>query len=424
MEKKTITVTALNKYLKYRFDSDENLKDIRLKAEISNFKRHSAGHLYFSLKDETSQVKAMMFYQSARFLKFEPKEGSKVIIEGYVSIYEATGNYQVYVNSMSEDGIGDLYQAFEQLKVKLSEAGLFDPAHKRPLPKFPKVVGVITSPTGAAVRDIINIINRRYPLVKIILYPALVQGDDAKFSVVKAIEKANKDRYADVLIVGRGGGSIEDLWAFNEEIVARAIYNSQIPVVSAVGHETDTTIADFVSDLRAPTPSGAAEIVVPDQISLLESIKLSEMKMSSLVNRILQVESRHLKQILSSYLFQNPRRLFEKPTMQVLHLNERLMQTRPDKLLQNATEKLNGFETRLSASFQEQLKSQGIRYQSLLEKLEILNPMNLMKKGYAILRKDGKIIRSVGELDLKDAIDISMADGVLNATINNIKKDV
>ncbi len=424
MERKTITVTALNKYLKYRFENDDNLKDILLKAEISNFRRHSRGHLYFSLKDEASQVRAVMFLQNAKSLKFEPKDGAKVIIEGYVSVYEATGEYQVYVNQMTEEGIGDLYQAFEKLKIKLAEQGYFDPAHKQALPTFPKVIGVITSPTGAAVRDVINIINRRYPLVKIIVYPALVQGEEAKFSLVKAIEKANSDLLADVLIVGRGGGSIEDLWAFNEEMVAKAIYQSRIPIVSAVGHETDTTIADYVADLRAPTPSGAAEMVVPDQRNLYLGISETKTKMDQLLQRILQVEKRHLNQIMQSYVFTNSSRIIEKPTMQVMHLSERLMQTRPDKLLKQANEKVELLETRMHGIYTEFINSTIQNFISTTEKLEILNPLNLMKKGYAIVRKDGKIHRTIETIKRKDTINVSLSDGTIIATVDDLIKEV
>ena len=424
MERKTITPTALNRYLKYRFDNDENLKDIRLKAEISNFKRHSRGHLYFSLKDETSQVNAVMFMQAAKGLTFEPKEGSKVVVEGYVSIYEPSGNYQVYVNKMVEDGIGDLYLAYEKLKIKLSEAGLFDASHKRPLPLFPSTIGVITSPTGAAVRDIINIINRRYPLVRILIYPALVQGEEAKFSIVKAIQKANSDQFADVLIVGRGGGSIEDLWAFNEEIVAYAIYQSKIPVVSSVGHETDTTIADFVADLRAPTPSGAAEIVVPDQMTLKSTIKQALNKMTTLYSRLIQNEQRHLNQIAQSYVFLSPERLFEKKTQQLIHVTYRLGQTKPDRLLNIASDKLMSTESRLLAAFTNQLNNSAKTLSTYQDKLELVNPLALMKKGYAILRKDGHIVKSINQLSLQDTIAVSLADGQAQAVINNLKKDV
>lgn len=422
MEKKIITVTALNRYLKYRFDQDENLKDIRLKAEISNYTRHSRGHLYFSLKDENSQIRAVMFAQNAMKLKFEPKEGSKVIIEGYVTVYEPSGQYQVFVTNMSEEGLGDLYQAFEKLKVKLSEAGYFDSVHKKPIPQYPQSVGVITSPTGAAVRDIINIINRRYPIAKIIVYPALVQGEEAKNSLVKMIEKANRDQLCDVLIVGRGGGSIEDLWAFNEEIVAKAIFESKIPIVSAVGHETDTTIADFVSDLRAPTPSGAAEIVVPDQKVLLESLTLSSTKMRHLVDRTITAESRHLNTLLNSYVFLNPARMTEKQTMQLMNLQGRLSQTRPDRLLDKAKDNLIQFENLLHNNYQTQINFVQNKFVSLTEKLELVNPLSIMKKGYTIVKKQGVIQKSIETLAKNDEIEVLMADGYVTATVDSVKK--
>lgn len=422
MEKKIITVTALNRYLKYRFDQDENLKDIRLKAEISNYTRHSRGHLYFSLKDENSQIRAVMFAQNAMKLKFEPKEGSKVIIEGYVTVYEPSGQYQVFVTNMSEEGLGDLYQAFEKLKVKLSEAGYFDSVHKKPIPQYPQSVGVITSPTGAAVRDIINIINRRYPIAKIIVYPALVQGEEAKNSLVKMIEKANRDQLCDVLIVGRGGGSIEDLWAFNEEIVAKAIFESKIPIVSAVGHETDTTIADFVSDLRAPTPSGAAEIVVPDQKALLESLTLSSTKMRNLVDRTITAESRHLNTLLNSYVFLNPARMTEKQTMQLMNLQGRLSQTRPDRLLDKAKDNLIQFENLLHNNYQTQINFVQNKFASLTEKLELVNPLSIMKKGYTIVKKQGVIQKSIETLAKNDEIEVLMADGYVTATVDSVKK--
>ncbi len=422
MEKKIITVTALNRYLKYRFDQDDNLKDIRLKAEISNYTRHSRGHLYFSLKDETSQIRAVMFAQQAQKLKFEPKEGSKVVIEGYVTVYEPSGQYQVFVNNMSEEGLGDLYQAFERLKVKLSEAGYFNPLHKKPIPAFPKTIGVITSPTGAAVRDIINIINRRYPIAKIIVYPALVQGEEAKYSIVKMIEKANRDQLCDVLIVGRGGGSIEDLWAFNEEIVAKAIYDSRLPIISAVGHETDTTIADFVADLRSPTPSGAAEIVVPDQKTLLDTVSVYLRKLNLLINRSVESEVRHLNTIMNSFVFTNPGRIIEKQMMQLIHLQDRLTHSRPDKLLNKAQENLTQNEKMLDNYFQNYLMNESNRFINLTEKLELLNPLNLMKKGYAVVKKQGVIQKTIQNLAVNDFIDVSMADGTVTATIEAIKK--
>ena len=275
MEERYLTVSALTKYIKYKFDNDFHLTDVLLEGEISNFKHHSRGHFYFTLKDDNAQITAMMFQSYASKVKFEPQDGMKVYVRGTVTVYEASGVYQIVVKEMKSDGVGDLYLAYEKLKKELQEAGYFNIDHKRNIPRLPKVVGVITSPTGAAIHDIINTIGRRYPLCKIILYPALVQGEGAKESIVKQITQANIDGLCDVIICGRGGGSIEDLWAFNEKIVAMAIYNSEIPIISAVGHEVDFTIADFVADKRAATPTAAAEIATPSVDNLKEYITQS-----------------------------------------------------------------------------------------------------------------------------------------------------
>ena len=268
MQNEYLTVSQLTKYIKYKIDNDINLQEVYLKGEISNFKAHTRGHFYFTIKDEGSRINAVMFASSARSVKFTPEDGMKILVKGKISVYEATGGYQIYVNEMTEDGVGNLYVAFEQLKKKLANEGLFLESHKKKIPRIPERVGVITASTGAAIRDIISTINRRFPLVEVILFPALVQGENAKEDIVRQIKKAEKYNL-DVLIVGRGGGSIEDLWAFNEEIVARAIYDCSIPVISAVGHEIDFTIADFVADLRAPTPTGAAELAVPNRTDVI-----------------------------------------------------------------------------------------------------------------------------------------------------------
>ena len=272
MEERYLTVTALTKYIKYKFDHDYHLEDVLLEGEISNFKHNSRGHFYFTLKDDSAQISATMFVSSARNVKFEPTDGMKVFVRGNVTVYEPSGTYQINVKEMKSSGLGDLYLAYEKLKKELEKEGLFDPIHKKPIPRFPKTIGVITSPTGAAIKDIINTITRRYPLCSVILYPAIVQGTDSKDDVAKQIKKANSDNLCDVLIVGRGGGSIEDLWAFNEKVVAYAIYESNIPIISAVGHEIDFTIADFVSDVRAATPTAAAEIATPNIDTLKQNI--------------------------------------------------------------------------------------------------------------------------------------------------------
>ena len=284
--KQYLSVTALTKYIKYKLEGDTHLKQIYLKGEISNLTKHSRGHYYFSLKDENAQIKAIMFSSATKSLAFDPKDGDKVLAYGAISVYEPSGSYSIQIYQMEPDGIGALYLAYEKLKEELEEKGYFSQTRKKPIPKYPSAIGVITSPTGAAIRDIIHTIERRYPLTKLILYPALVQGDTAKESIRDQINKANQDSLVDVLIVGRGGGSIEDLWAFNERVVAEAIYASKIPIISAVGHETDFTISDFVSDLRAPTPTAAAELATPDKNTLMRTVETFKETLNSRISTI------------------------------------------------------------------------------------------------------------------------------------------
>lgn len=278
-EVKYVTVGALTKYIKRKFEVDPHLRDLWIKGEISNFKYHSRGHMYFTLKDEQARIQAVMFAGYNQYLSFRPEDGMKVLVRGEISVYEPSGNYQIYVKEMQPEGIGNLYLAYEQLKKRLEAEGLFSAEHKKPIPAFPRYIGVVTSPTGAAIRDILTTIRRRYPIATVILFPTLVQGEEAAGSIVRSIEKANELGYIDVLIVGRGGGSIEELWAFNEEAVARAIFASKVPIISAVGHETDFTIADFVADLRAPTPTGAAELAVPHVTELMERISQRKLRL-------------------------------------------------------------------------------------------------------------------------------------------------
>ena len=296
MDSKYLSVSAITRYLKAKFDGDENLRVVFLKGEISNIKYHTTGHIYFSLKDETSKINAIMFSSNAKKLLFKPIDGSKVLVTGRISVYEATGGYQIYVDEMLEDGIGNLYIAFEELKKKLSKEGLFDAKYKKKIPKIPKRVGVVTAPTGAAIKDIMSTIKRRFPICEVILFPSLVQGENAKEDIVKNIHLAeNYD--LDVLIVGRGGGSIEDLWPFNEEIVARAIFESNIPIISAVGHEIDFTIADYVADLRAPTPTGAAEMAVPNISDLINLINNLSIRLNEAMNKNLNYQKLVLESI-------------------------------------------------------------------------------------------------------------------------------
>ena len=340
---KYLSISALTRYLKYKFDSDDNLRQIFLKGEISNLKIHSTGHLYFSLKDENSKINAIMFSTNARRLTFKPVEGTNVLVVGRVSIYEQTGNYQIYVDDMQEDGVGNLYVQYEKLKAELAKEGLFDQSKKKKIPKMPSRIGIITAPTGAAIRDILSTIKRRFPLVETILFPALVQGENAKDDIVKKIKIANTYDL-DVLIVGRGGGSIEDLWPFNEEIVARAIYESKIPIISAVGHEIDFTIADFVADKRAPTPTGAAEMAVPNKTDIQSYLNQINIRLEKAIYNKINIYRQQLNNLESSQIFKNPYRMYEIKEQMFDVLYEKL--TKEIKLiLKNKLDNLNMLKT-------------------------------------------------------------------------------
>ncbi|WP_309228286.1 exodeoxyribonuclease VII large subunit [Virgibacillus saliphilus] len=304
-----LTVTALTKYIKRKFDTDAHLKNIWLKGEISNFKHHSRGHMYLTIKDDHTRIQAIMFAGNNRSLKFKPESGMNVLIQGDISVFEPYGQYQLYIQQMEPDGIGSLYLAFEQLKEKLHKQGVFDAVHKKKIPLYPEHIGVITSPTGAAIRDIITTIKRRYPIVKTTILPVLVQGSNAALSIKQAIELANEKAIFDVLIIGRGGGSIEELWSFNEALVAEAIFQSTIPIISAVGHETDVTISDYVADLRAPTPTGAAELAVPSQIELKDRINANEQSLTKEMNATITQCKNHLQRMRKSYAFRYPEQL-------------------------------------------------------------------------------------------------------------------
>ncbi len=422
MERIYLTVTALNRYLKYRFDHDDNLQKILLKAEISNFKRHSRGHLYLTLKDDLSQVSAIMFASNTRSLNFNPKDGDKVIIEGNVSVYEPYGTYQIYINKMDLDGVGNLYLAYEKLKAKLEEMGMFKKEHKVSIPKYPKVIGVVTSPTGAAIRDIINIINIRYPLVKIIIYPALVQGVNAKESISKQINLANKDNLVDVLIVGRGGGSIEDLWGFNEEVVARSIYASKIPIISAVGHETDFTIADFVSDVRASTPSHAAELAVPSKKDIYKILDNNIRRMEVLLGQYIESKNRHFNQIIENNYFKNPSKIIENKKLSMIYLEERLGSYQPKKQIENYKNLIIGNNRRLNQAIISILNESKNSFIRLNEKLDLVNPLSIMKKGYTIVKQDDVIKNSIDEVSIDKKLTVSFYDGELDCTV--LKKRV
>lgn len=390
-EPKIATVSQINGYIKKILDGNVILNDIWIKGEISNFKLHYSGHMYITLKDEGSVLKAVMFKGAASGLMFEPSDGMRVLARGRISVYEAGGSYQLYITEMIPDGVGDLYIAFEQMKKRLDEEGLFDEGHKKPIPQFPECVGVVTASTGAAVRDIINVITRRYPRVKILLYPALVQGNGAAQSVVSGIEYFNNNKAADVLIVGRGGGSIEDLWAFNEEPVARAIYNSEIPVISAVGHETDFTIADFVADLRAPTPSAAAELAVPSQTELLSYIATCRVRMDNAVVKM--IEGYNLKlQALKA----------KSPLQKIQDL-----QLRVDEYLKSCEK-----------SFGMKLLSGKKQLAENAAKLDALSPLKVLSRGYIVASDcDNALIRSVEDINKGDLISLRFTDGTAECTV-------
>ncbi len=397
MEERYLTVTALTKYIKYKFDHDVNLEKVLLEGEISNFKHNSRGHFYFTLKDENASISAMMFASFASNVKFEPKDGMKVYVKGSLSVYEASGTYQIYVNEMKSNGVGDLYLAYEELKKKLTAQGLFDMAHKMPIPRFPNTIGVITSPTGAAVRDIINTITRRYPLAKVILYPAIVQGDEAKNDIVKQIRKANEDGLVDVLIVGRGGGSIEDLWAFNEEIVAYEIYNSSIPIISAVGHEIDFTIADFVADVRAATPTAAAELATPNVETLKQNI-----------NYYVDAYTKLIKH------------LFDTRKKELINVDSRLDGLNPKKILDNKKEVLNLKVLKLNTLINQIITAKKYNFDLAKANLESKNPLAIMEKGYSINKVNNKIVTDAKKVKVGDKLETTLKNGTIISEIKEI----
>lgn len=400
MNDKYLTVSVINRYIKHRLDTDENLQTVFIKGEISNFKAHSTGHLYFSIKDETSKINAIMFSKNASKLQFSPIDGTKVLITGRISVYEATGNYQIYVDDMQEDGLGNLYIEFEKLKKKLEEEGLFDSKYKKPIPKYPEKIGVITANTGAAIKDILTTIKRRYPIAQVILFPSLVQGENAASDIVKNINLAGNYEL-DILIVGRGGGSIEDLWPFNEEIVARAIFDCNIPVISAVGHEIDFTIADFVSDLRAPTPTAAAEMAVPNLVDLNKYIKQLNIRLNETILKQLNIQKLYLESFKNSYIIKNPMILYENQKQRLDLINE--------KLNTNIVLKLDNKRKEL---------------ENIIDKLNLVNPLNILKRGFSLTYKDNKLVKSVKKLKENDLLNLKLTDGVATVEVKEINNEI
>lgn len=421
MEDKYITVSQLNKYLKFKFDQDPNLNLVFLKGEISNFKAHTRGHLYFTIKDETSRINAVMFYTQANKINFTPIDGMKVMITGRISVYEATGSYQIYVDDMIQDGVGNLYIEYEKLKKKLANEGLFDVSKKKKIPKFPETIGIITAPTGAAIKDILSTIKRRWPITKTILFPSLVQGASAAPDIVKQIKKAS-EYDLDLLIIGRGGGSIEDLWCFNDEEVARAIYECNIPTISAVGHEIDYTIADYVADLRAPTPTGAAEMAVPNQTDFYNFMEQVNLRLNKSMQNYININYKRLDALKNSYILKNPISMYQIKEQKFDTLYEKLHLVMQN-LIQKEKTILQTKKEKLPATIKHLLEQNQNNYLSLVSKLEILNPLLTIKRGYSITKMDNKVITSIDKVNKSDQLEIQLQDGLILTEVKELIKN-
>nr|WP_154308584.1 exodeoxyribonuclease VII large subunit [Metabacillus lacus] len=434
----------MTKYIKRKFDVDPHLQDIWVKGELSNLKMHSRGHMYFTLKDENARIQGVMFAGQNRSLKFRPENGMKVLLRGEIAVYESSGGYQIYAKELQPDGIGSLYLAYEELKKKLEKEGLFDPVHKKPIPRYPSQIGVITSPTGAAVRDIITTIKRRYPIARVLIIPALVQGVNAGKSVADAIAKANAVKDLDVLIVGRGGGSIEELWGFNEEAVAREIFKSKIPVISAVGHETDFTIADFVADLRAPTPTGAAELAVPHFSELAERISNRTTMLTRRMNEKMSAERERLDRLQKSYAFRFPRQLYEQKEQQLDAMLERLQRgslralekkqnafkesssrlktVHPHMQIQRAAELHQALNKKLQREMVLKLKGKQSEFEAGVSKLEALSPLKVMERGFSLVYKKEQLLKTKENVTPGDHIKVRLQDGILHCEVKEIEE--
>ena len=394
LEREPKTVSQINEYIKNLIEDEVMLRDVLVSAEISNFKRHSSGHLYFTLKDASSEIRAVMFRAHASKVRFKLENGQRVIVRARVGVYEQAGTYQLYVSSITPEGIGDLHLAFEQLKVKLYEKGLFDESHKKPIPKFPKRIGIITSPTGAAVRDIINVASRRCPLCELVLFPSLVQGEDAPIDLIGGIEYFNITNSVDVIIIGRGGGSFEDLWAFNNEGLAYAIYNSKIPVISGVGHEIDYSICDFVSDMRAATPSAAAELATPSIFEITASLKSFKQRSLGAIELFLSDYRARLENIKRSSAFTNPENIIKLPKL-----------------------KLEGAKSRFLSVAEASVYKKRAKFTEAVAKINALNPLNILSRGFAYVTQGENVIKSADELQIDSEIDIKFAKGAAKAVI-------
>lgn len=391
MEPVTVTVSQLNNYMKKLVEHQPVLGDILIKGEISNYKLHYSGHHYITLKDNGGVLKAVMFKGAAQSLTFVPDNGMKVVARGKISVYEPGGTYQLYINEMTPDGLGELYAAFEKLKEKLKNEGYFDDEHKKTIPKYPKKVGIVTATTGAAIRDIINVITRRYPACEILIYPSLVQGPSAAANIAEGIEYFNKQNEVDTLIVGRGGGSIEDLWAFNEEIVAKAVYNSNIPIISAVGHETDFTICDFVADLRAPTPSAAAELAVPDCAELISRVSTLKVRLTQSVLNLIRTN----KALIS-----------------------RLSLSSPVRTIEEFRQKTDFLFTRAEKAFMLMMSQKKEAFSKACAKLDAMSPLSVLSRGYSVAEnKSGKVVKTTSDLASGDDFTLRLSDGKLDCCV-------
>ena len=401
MAQEVLSITQLNEYIRGRMDTDPLLTQVAVRGEISNYKLYPSGHHYFTLKDESSALKCVMFKGNAIRLRFRPENGMKIIAMGRVTVFPRDGAYQLYCAAMAMDGIGDLYAAFEQLKKKLEAQGLFDPTHKKPLPKYPGTIGIITSSAGAAVHDMLRILRKRYPLTRVRLLPVRVQGAEAPGEIAAAIGYANHYKLADLLIVGRGGGSIEDLWAFNDERVAQAIYASNIPVISAVGHEPDVTISDFVADLRAATPSNAAELAVPDQDALRQNLDAMSTAMAVALNRQLKAARQHLNTLAQSPVLRNPTGYIQQ-------------QGKGLELLKN----------QLISAQNQAINQKKQRYIAAVSKLDAMSPLKVLTRGYSMAQTSaGEVLRSVHQVELRERVSIRLTDGILSATVMDKKEE-
>ena len=399
MAMQPVSVTQLTQYIKLLLDKDEILSQVCVRGELSNYKAHSSGHQYFTLKDEGAVISCVMFRSDAMKMRFRPESGMKVILYGRVSLFPKSGQYQIYVTAMQPDGVGALAVAFEQLKRRLYEEGLFDPAHKQPLPNYPHRIALITSPTGAAVRDMTRILGRRWPMAEVLVCPVRVQGEGAAEEIAAMVDYVDKHQLADVIITGRGGGSLEDLWAFNEEIVARAIYRCTIPVISAVGHEPDVTISDYVADVRAATPSNAAEIAVQDEAAIRSALRQLQLRME-------QAEGRKLTQ-----LRQRLDALAQKPVMK-----------RPEAYLQQQELQLEMLRQRLEHAGTGMVQKNTLRFQRTAAKLDALSPLKVLGRGYAMVTREDAVVRSVTQLQPGDPVAVALSDGTVQCTVDAVQR--